>query len=335
MNRQLFAAVSVAGFTMGFFATLAVAQGPAVQKPAPKASSIKPSGIPRTADGKPDLSGVFSNAQTIPIQRPANLGDKEFYTAEELAANAARQRRVAEVGVHYDTSQFGLGAGQAKYASTLRTSVITGTEGRLPALTPEATKIQAQRREVTQEHQWDSAENRPLAERCITWGFEGPPMMPVGYNSDLQIVQGIGTVAIIQEMIHDTRVIPTDGRPFSGSNVPQWMGESRGHWDGDTLVVETKNFTTRTAIQGTPTSDTLKVTERFSRLDADTVLYNFTVDDPKTWVKPWSGEYTMTKIDSPLYEYACHEGNHGIANNLSGARAQEKAAAAKKQAGSN
>lgn len=330
MNRRHFAAVSGAGLMLGLFATLAVAQGPVAQKPAPKSASAKSPSIPRTADGKPDLSGVFSSAQTIPIQRPANLGDKEFYTAEEVAANGARQRRVAEVGVHYDNTQFGLGAGQAKYAATLRTSVIVGPEGRLPALTPEAAKIQSQRREVTQEHQWDSAENRPLAERCITWGFEGPPMMPVGYNSDLQIVQGTGYVAIVQEMIHDTRVIPTDGRPFSGSKIPQWMGESRGHWDGDTLVVETTNFTTRTAVQGTPTSDALKVTERFSRLDADTVLYRFTVDDPKTWVKPWSGEYTMTKIDSPLYEYACHEGNHGIANNLSGARALERAAAAKK-----
>jgi hypothetical protein len=320
MNR-CFSAVAVAALAMGSFA---LAQD---QKPAGKAA-VKAPAIPRAVDGKPDLSGVFSNAQSIPIQRAANLGDKEFYTPEELAANAARQRQAAEVGVHYDTSQFGLGPGQAKYAATLRTSVITGTEGRLPALTPEAAKVQSQRRAVTAEHQWDGPETRPLAERCITWGFEGPPMMPVGYNSTLQIVQGTGYVAIIQEMIHDTRVIPTDGRPFSGAKVPQWMGESRGRWEGDTLVVETTNYNTRVAIQGTPISDALKVTERFSRLDADTVLYKFTVDDPKTWTKPWSGEYTMTKIDSPLYEYACHEGNYGMANNLSGQRAIEKKAAA-------
>src|SRR5262249_49976586 len=163
--------------------------------------------------------GVYSNDQSIPIQRPANLGSKEFYTPEEVEANAARQRRTAEVGVHYDTSQFGLGAGQAKTSATLRTSVIVGPEGKVPALTPEAQKLQANRRQVTAEHQWDSAESRPLAERCITWGFEGPPMMPVGYNSDLQIVQGAGYVAIVQEMIHDTRVIPTDGRAISSSNV--------------------------------------------------------------------------------------------------------------------
>jgi hypothetical protein len=330
--KRRFAAFAAAAVGTGLFATLAFAQQGVAQKPASKATSSKSSNIPRTADGKPDLSGVFSSAQSIPVQRPANLGDKEFYTPEEKAANSGRQRAAAEVGVHYDNSQFGLTGGQAKISATLRTSVITGPEGRLPALTPEATELQSQRRAVTREHQWDGPETRPLAERCITWGFEGPPMMPVGYNSNLQIVQGTGYVAVVQEMIHDTRVIPTDGRPFSDSKIPLWMGESRGHWDGDTLVVETTNFTTRTAIQQTPTSDALKVTERFSRLDADTVLYQFTVDDPKTWVKPWSGEYTMTKIDSPLYEYACHEGNYGMENNLSGARATEaKAAAAKKQ----
>jgi hypothetical protein len=328
--KRRFAAFATAAVGTGLFATMAVAQQGVVQKPAPKATSVK-SNIPRTADGKPDLSGVFSSAQSIPVQRPANLGDKEFYTPEEKAANTGRQRAAAEVGVHYDNSQFGLTAGQAKVSPSLRTSIITGPEGRLPAQTPEAAKLQAQRRAVTQEHQWDGPETRPLAERCITWGFEGPPMMPVGYNSDVQIVQGAGYVAIVQEMIHDTRVIPTDGRPFSNSKIPLWMGESRGHWDGDTLVVETTNFTTRTAIQQTATSDALKVTERFSRLDADTVLYQFTVDDPKTWVKPWSGEYTMTKVDTPLYEYACHEGNYGMENNLRGARATEaKAAAAKK-----
>ncbi len=320
---------ALAVVALAAFAGIATAQSTAAQKPA-KGPSAKTPDIPRMADGKPDLSGVFSNAQSIPIQRPANLGAKEFYTPEELAENTARRRQAAEVGVHYDTSQFGLGAGQAKTSATSRTSVITGPEGRLPALTPEATKILSQRRAVTAEHQWDGPETRPLAERCITWGFEGPPMMPVGYNSNLQIVQGYGYVAIVQEMIHDTRVIPTDGRPMPSAKIPQWMGESRGHWEGDTLVVETTNFTTRTAIQGTPTSDALKVTERFSRVDANTVLYQFTVDDPKTWVKPWSGEYTMTKIDGPLFEYACHEGNYGMANNLSGARAQEKAAAAKK-----
>jgi len=162
------------------------------------------------------------------------------------------------------------------------------------------------------------------------WGHEGPPMMPAGYNSDLQIAQGPGYVTVVQEMIHDTRIIPTDARPHLPESVHQWFGDARGHWEGDTLVVETTNFTNRTSIQNTPTTDKLKVTEKFSRVDANTVLYQFTVDDPGTWTKPWSGELAMTKIDTPLYEYACHEGNYGMANNLSGQRAVEKKAAEQK-----
>jgi hypothetical protein len=329
MNHR-FAVVVLAVLVIVSLAATAAAQSTAAQKPEVKAALGKAPAIPRTADGHPDLSGVYSNATTVPVQRPQNLGAKEFYTEEEAAANAARQRNAREVGVHYDNSQYGLTVGQSKTANSLRTSLITGPEGRLPALTAEAAKKQADRRAYNQEHQWDGPESRPLAERCITWGFEGPPMMPVGYNSDLQIVQGQGYVSILQEMIHDVRVIPTDGRPHAPSSVRQWMGDARGHWEGDALVVETTNFSDRTAIQGVPTSEALKVTERFTRPDADTVLYQFTVDDPKTWAKPWSGEIVLTKINSPIYEYACHEGNYGMANNLSGARALERAAAAKK-----
>jgi hypothetical protein len=149
-------------------------------------------------------------------------------------------------------------------------------------------------------------------------------MMPEGYNSNVQIVQGQGYVSVLQEMIHDTRVIPTDNRPHLPAEVKEWMGDARGHWEGDTLVVETTNFTNRTSLQGAPTTEMMKVIEKFSRVDADTVLYQFTVDDPGTWVKPWSGQYTMSKVDGPIYEYACNEGNYGMANNLSGARAQDK-----------
>lgn len=152
-------------------------------------------------------------------------------------------------------------------------------------------------------------------------------MMPVGYNSTLEIVQGQGYVAIVQEMIHDTRVIPTDGRPHGPSVIKRWMGDSVGHWEGDTLVVETVNYNPQVVIQGAQVSDAAKVTERFTRLDADTIQYQFTVDDPKTWVKPFSGEYNMVHIDGPVYEYACHEGNYGLANILAGARAAEKSAA--------
>jgi hypothetical protein len=192
-------------------------------------------------------------------------------------------------------------------------------------MTPEAQKRQADNRAYNAAHQWDGPETRPLGERCIMWPAEGPPMMPEGYNSNVQIVQGQGYVSVLQEMIHDARVIPTDGRPHLPENIRQWMGDARGHCEGDTLVVETTNFTDRTTLQQAPTSTKLKVTEKFSRVDANTVLYQFTVDDPATWAKPWSGEVTMTKLDGPIYEYACNEGNYGMANNLSGARAQEKA----------
>jgi len=316
------------------------AQAQVAAKPAPAAKAWT---MPRTPDGKPDLQGVYSNATNIPVARPANLGAKEFYDSEaDKAASAAAAaggrggrggaaRPAANdpegggtLAVHYDTSQFGLGGPTVKRAASLRTSIITGPEGRVPAVLPEAAKAAQDRRAYQQAHQWDSAQNRPLAERCITWGFEGPPMMPVGYNSTLEIVQGQGYVAIVQEMIHDTRVIPTDGRPHGPAEIKRWMGDSVGHWEGDTLVVETVNYNPQVVIQGQQVSDAAKVTERFTRIDADTITYQFTVDDPKVWVKPFSGEYNMVHIDGGLYEYACHEGNYGMANNLSGARATEK-----------
>jgi hypothetical protein len=338
MRRHVLSSLIALVAVVSLASTLA-AQAQVAAKPAPAAKAWT---MPRTPDGKPDLQGVYSNATTIPVARPANLGAKEFYTDEaDKAASAAAGRGGAGRGgaarpaaaadpegnglaVHYDTSQFGLGGPTVKRAASLRTSIITGPEGRVPALTPEAAKRGADRRAFQQEHQWDSAQTRPLAERCITWGFEGPPMMPVGYNSTLQIVQGQGFVSIVQEMIHDTRVIPTDGRPHAPAEIKQWMGDSRGHWEGDTLVVETVNYNPLVSIQGAMVSDAAKVTERFTRIDADTVTYQFTVDDPKTWVKPFSGEYNMVKIDGNVYEYACHEGNYGMANNLSGARATEK-----------
>jgi hypothetical protein len=339
MRRHVLSSLIALVAVVSLASTLA-AQAQVAAKPAPAAKAWT---MPRTPDGKPDLQGVYSNATTIPVARPANLGAKEFYTDDaDKAASAAAGRGGAGRGgaaarpaaaadpegnglaVHYDTSQFGLGGPTVKRAASLRTSIITGPEGRVPALTPEAAKRGADRRAFQQEHQWDSAQTRPLAERCITWGFEGPPMMPVGYNSTLQIVQGQGFVSIVQEMIHDTRVIPTDGRPHAPAEIKQWMGDSRGHWEGDTLVVETVNYNPLVTIQGGIVSDAAKVTERFTRIDADTITYQFTVDDPKTWVKPFSGEYNMVHIDGSVYEYACHEGNYGMANNLSGARATEK-----------
>ena len=280
----------------------AAGQGGAGSKGA-AATAVK-SAIPRTPDGHPDLSGVYTTATTVPVARPANLGAKEFY-ADEADREATRRAAAGRGGrgggaaidpetgqpalaVHYDTSRFGLSGNTVARAASLRTSIIIGPEGRVPPLTPEAQKRQAALRAYNNAHQWDGPENRPLGERCIMWPAEGPPMLPEGYNSNVQIVQGQGYVSVLQEMIHDARVIPTDGRPHIPANIRQWMGDAKGHWEGDTLVVETTNFTDRTTIQQAPTSPSLKVTEKFSRVDAKTVLYQFTVDDPATWTKPWS-----------------------------------------------
>ncbi len=283
----------------------------------------------RTPDGKPDLQGVWSSATVVPLERPKDLGAKEFFTKEEADAYEKKMKAVHEVAapgtygdVHYSMAQFGLEKGQATVASTIRTSLIVGPTGRIPAMLPEAAQRNAARAAANKGHEFDGPENRSLGEQCIMWPNEGPPMLPAGYNSNLQIVQGPGYVAILQEMIHDVRIIPTDGSPHLPANIRQWFGDSRGHWEGDTLVVDTTNFTNRTAFRGS--SENLHVVERFSRTADNQLLYQFTVDDPSTWETSWSAEYPMTKIDGPIFEYACHEGNYGMRNNLSGARAEEQ-----------
>jgi hypothetical protein len=284
--------------------------------------------VPNTPDGQPDLQGVWTNATTVPFERPKELGAKEFYTEAELAQIAKRgvpRTPVAGAGttgdVHYDLAQFGLERNQAKVAPNLRTSLIVGPEGRIPPLLPEAEKRLADRAALVKGHTFDSYEYRPLGERCIIWPNEGPPMLPAGYNSNLQIVQGPGYVAILQEMIHDVRIIPLDGRPHVPENIRLLMGDSRGHWEGNTLVVDTANFTNRTAFRSS--SEKLHVVERFTRADENTIKYEFTVSDPATWEKSWSAEIPMTRIDGSVYEYACQEANYGMPNILSGARAEE------------
>jgi len=316
-------------------ASLATAQDLALAAK-PATASTAPAPTLRTPDGHPDLQGYWTNTTVTPLERPKDLGDKAFFTPEEAAAYEKRQ--LADPGptgpgtyadVHYNMAQFGLEKNQTKVAANIRTSLITDPpDGRIPAMTPEARERNAERAAKNKGHEFDSAENRSLGEQCILWPNEGPPMMPVGYNSNLQIVQGDGYVAILQEMIHDVRIIRTDGSPHLPPTIRQWMGDSRGHWEGDTLVVDTTNFTDRTAVRGS--SENLHVVERLRRENADTILYSFTVDDPSTWTHSWSAEIPMTKIQGPIFEYACHEGNYGMANNLSGARAEEKKLAEKK-----
>ena len=289
---------------------------------------------PRTPDGQPDLQGFWTNATFTPLERPKDV-TKEFYTKEEaaefekrLAAEDAAQTEPGTIAdVHYDFTQFGLDTAQAPYASTLRTSLIVDpADGKLPPLTAEGQARAAQRAEQAKRvGRWDSAQSNELDDRCMIFAGAGPPMLPQSYNSNYHIVQASGYVMILFEMAHDFRVIPLDGRPHLPSAVTQWNGDSRGHWEGDTLVVETTNFNGKNPLRGS--TEHMRLTERFTRLDADTIRYRFTVDDKSTWTRPWSAELLMRRTTGPLFEHACHEGNYGLYNTLVGARLEEKKAA--------
>lgn len=287
--------------------------------------------VARTPDGHPDLQGIWTSASVVPLERPVELKGKEFYTPEEAAENAKKvlgisswERLGGQAREHYNMSQYGLDLSQVKVASTLRTSLIVGPEGRIPPLTPEARRRLAERAARNRGHQFDGPENRPLQEQCLMFASEGPPMLPNAYNSNMEIVQDAGHVAIVQELIHSTRVIPTDNSPHLAPEIRQWSGDSRGHWEGETLVVDTTNFTDRTAFRGS--TEHLHLVERFTRLDPDTLVYEFTAEDPHTWTRPWTAQITLARIAGPIFEFACHEGNLGMANTLSGARAAERAA---------
>jgi hypothetical protein len=293
-------------------------------------ASAQTSTIPRAPDGHPDLQGFWTNATITPMERPRELGAKEFFTEAEAAEDRKRALvptpTAARSGTdaHYEFTQFGLDRTQAQVAFSLRTSLIVGPEGRVPPLTSEAQQRIAERAANAKGHEFDGPESRGIQERCIVWGNEGPPMLPPGYNSYLQIVQTPAYVAILQEMIHDARVIPLDGRPHAPQSIRRWLGDSRGRWEGDALVVDTTNFTDKTNFRGS--RENLHVVERFTRLDDNTIRYAFTVDDPTTWTKAWSAELPLVKDKGPIYEYACHEANYGMANNLKGARAAESKA---------
>ncbi len=292
---------------------------------------------PRTIWGTPDFQGFYINRTNTPLERPQNLGDKEFYTEQELAAMekaaAARQPQQTEPGTaadaHYDMSQFGLDSGTTGLVKQTRTSLIIGPTGRIPALTPEAQTRAQQARAAAAGHEYDGPENRGMAERCILWNFEGPPLMPGGYNPNLQIFQGPKEVVIKHEMMGSPRIIRTDGTPHIDASIRQWFGDSIGHWEGDTLVVDTTNFNDQPPL-GRNATRNLHVVERFTRVSEKQIKYEFTVSDPSTWKDSWSGEYMIQKFAGPIYEYACQEGNYGMPNILSGARQAEREAAGKK-----
>jgi len=325
MRLAVIAAFVVA--TAGLAGLSAVsAQGPATKK-----------AIARTPDGQPDLQGYWTNSTYVPLERPDRV-NKAYYTETEFAAlvkdAASREQEQTEPGtvadVHYDFTQFGLDRSQSAFVkSDLRTSLITDPpSGRMPPLTEEGKKRAADRAAERRRlgPTTDAVQNMPIGTRCLIMAGSGPPMMNAGYNSNYQIVQSPGYVTILVEMIHDARIIPIGDRQAAlPAGMTQWMGDSRGHWDGDTLVIETTNLNGKNPFRGS--SDRMKVTERLWRVDGNTLGYRFTIDDPGTWTQPWTAEGPMTKSNGPIFEHACHEGNYGVRNTLAGARLEEKKAA--------
>jgi hypothetical protein len=292
------------------------------------------------ASGHPDFAGTWNTATATPLERPARLKNKEFFTPEEaaeweretIASNqdpdpAEASRSVGTYNVAY--REFG-----TRVVKTLRTSIITDPpDGRIPALTPTAAAEKRRRQELLRHP--GGATDLGLQDQCLIFPTAVPPMLPYSYNSNYQIIQTGDKVIVHVEMIHDTRIIPLDGRPHLPSNVRLWLGDSVGHWEGGVLVVDTANFNDAGGFYGDAggmygSDRNLHVVERFSLLDADTILYRFEVDDPTAFTRPWKGELTMARASGRIYEYACHEGNYAVPNLLSAFRASESDGAAPK-----
>jgi hypothetical protein len=288
--------------------------------------------LPRLADGQPDLQGVWTNATITPFERPAELAGKPFFTAEEAAAHEARivgartdaPPRAGDVG-NYNQVWFDQGT---RVVETLRTSlVVEPADGRVP-VRPEAEA----KRAYDLAHVADSYEHMSLWDRCITRGVPAG-MFPAGYNNAYRITQVPGYVVITYEMIHESRIIPLDGRPHVDASIRLWNGDSRGRWEGDTLVIDTTNFNGKGQIstsaaggrmRGIPQSDAAHIVERLTRTDADTILYEVSIEDPNVYTRPWKLEIPLQRDPGyVIYEYACHEGNHALPNILSGGRAQD------------
>ena len=301
----------------------------------PNGSPPKAYAAPRTPDGQPDLQGIWTNATYTPLERPKNV-TKEFYTPEEalqLAKRAALEESdQTEPGtvadVHYDFTQFGLDRSQGTMALNLRTSLIVDpADGRLPPLSAEGQRRAAERAAARKSRggPHDSVQNEPLSARCILMDRNGPPMLGGAYNNDYQIMQAPGYVMILTEMLHDARIIPLDGRPHLPRDIRPWLGDSRGRWDGDTLIVETTNFSPKSSLLGS--AENLHVVERFTRTAPDKINYEITLTDPTTWTAPWTAVVRLKRTDDTIYEDACHEGNERVMMGiLAGARAAEKAA---------
>ena len=290
----------------------------------------------RLPDGRPDLQGIWGFATVTPLQRPKEFADKETLTAEEKAN--LEERAVRDQFVDWPPPPGNTGsynkvwsdAGTTVVATNRTSLIVDPPDGRVPPLTPHGKE-----REAALEARAKIAagpEDLTTWDRCILGFNAGPPMIGGGYNAYVQLFQTPDYLVILNEMVHDARIVPLDGRPSLSSSVRQWRGDSRGRWDGDTLVIETRNFrregTGTLSLRGMGLSgdENLHLIERFRRLDTDTLLYEYKIDDPAIWTRPWTVSMTMRKSNQLIYEYACHEGNYGLSGILSGARAEEKVA---------
>ena len=303
--------------------------------------------VPRTPDGHPDLQGVWANNSITPLERPTELKDRAYLTSEELerlkantdrlfsaeAGDAAFVDQVFVAALSNATDFTSSDAGTGNYNQfwlaerdlSDRTSlIINPPDGRIPPLTPLAEQTKRQRAAYGEAHPADGPEDRGLSERCVNFGL---PKLITGYNSYRQIVQTAEHVAEYHEMAHDVRLIPLDGRPHITNSTRQWNGDPRGRWEGDTLVVETTNFSAKSDFYLSGPVENLHLVERYTRVGPDTLEYVVTITDPKTWTRPWTVSIPLKRSDDAVFEYACHEGNYGMEGILAGHRAQERATA--------
>jgi hypothetical protein len=294
---------------------------------APKAATARKFVTPRTPWGDPDLAGVWDYRTITPLERPQNMAGRAQLTDEEVAKLEGQAAKNLDEPPDENTpanlvhAPYMTDRGR-KVLDDRRTSlIIEPADGKVPALTPEA-QARAVMRRGGRDGGADGPESRSTAERCITYGFPNATL-PTLYNNNIRILQGPGYVAVTHEMIHETRVIPLDGRPALNGKIQQWFGDSRGHWDGDTLVVESQNFSNKTSFRGS--GATLHTIERFTRVGKDRMDFQITVDDPHTFVRPWTIALPMRPAEGPIYEYACHEANVGLYDILEVARDEEKA----------
>ena len=343
MSKRILAA-TIAVLCFATVALRAQAPGPAAPKTGdagkkPAATAGKRATLTRTPWGDPDLQGVWDYKTITPLERPLNLAGREFLTdaeASQLEARAAKRldeppdETVPATTIH---APYWTDPGRKVLGDKRTSLIIDPPDGRIPAMTPEG-QIRAQLRARggggRDGGRADGPEDRTTLERCITQGLP-TASLPTLYNNNIQIFQAPGYVAILHEMVHEVRIVPLDGRAPLTPTIRQWIGSSRGHWDGDTLVVETTNFSDKTSYRGS--SPTMHLVERYTRIDRDTIGFQITVDDPATWVKPWTAALPLRPSEGQIYEYACHEANVGLKDILEVARDEEKAAEQVKTAG--